>query len=89
MGADFSDINNDGKFDFLASDMAGSNHYRDKLSMGSMSGPDSDSWFLNFPTPPQYMRNTLFLNTGTNRFMEIAYMVSVLPKVLIPFLLHH
>ena len=77
MGADFSDINNDGKFDFLASDMAGSNHYRDKLSMGSMSGPDSDSWFLNFPTPPQYMRNTLFLNTGTNRFMEIAYLAGL------------
>ena len=77
MGADFSDINNDGKFDFLASDMAGSNHYRDKLSMGSMSGPDSDSWFLNFPTPPQYMRNTVFLNTGTQRFMEIAYLTGL------------
>ena len=77
MGADFSDINNDGKFDFLASDMAGSNHYRDKLSMGSMSGPDSDAWFLNFPTPPQYMRNTLFLNTGTDRFMEIAYLAGL------------
>ena len=77
MGADFSDINNDGKIDFLASDMAGSNHYRDKLSMGSMSGPDSDAWFLNFPTPPQYMRNTLFLNTGTNRFMEIAYLAGL------------
>ena len=74
MGSDYSDINNDGRMDFLASDMAGSNHYRDKLSMGSMSGPDSDSWFLNFPTPPQYMRNALYLNTGTSRFMEVAYL---------------
>ena len=48
MGSDYSDINNDGRLDFLASDMAGSNHYRDKLSMGSKSGPESDSWFLNF-----------------------------------------
>ena len=77
MGSDYSDINNDGKIDFLASDMAGSNHYRDKVSMGSMSGPDSDAWFLNFPNPPQYMRNALYLNTGTTRFMEVAYLTGL------------
>ena len=74
MGSDYSDINNDGKMDLMASDMAGSNHYRDKVSMGSMSGPDSEAWFLNFPSPPQYMRNVLYLNTGTERFMEVAYL---------------
>ena len=74
MGSDFGDINNDGQLDYLASDMAGTNHYRDKLSMGNMSGPDSRAWFLNFPTPPQYMRNALFLNTGTSRFMETAFL---------------
>jgi len=57
--------------------MAGSNHYRDKLSMGSMSGPNSDAWFLNFPNPPQYMRNALYLNTGTDRFMEVAYLTGL------------
>jgi len=77
MGSDYSDINNDGRIDFLASDMAGSNHYRDKLSMGSMSGPESDSWFLNFPDPPQYMRNALYLNTGTERFMEVGYLTGL------------
>ena len=77
MGADYSDINNDGRMDFLASDMAGSNHYRDKVSMGSMSGPNSDAWFLNFPDPPQYMRNALYLNTGTERFMEVAYLTGL------------
>ena len=77
MGSDFADINNDGRVDFLASDMAGSNHYRDKLSMGSMSGPSSDAWFLNFPNPPQYMRNALYLNTGTDRFMEIAHLTGL------------
>ena len=25
------------------------------------------------PSPPQYMRNALYLNTGTDRFMEVAY----------------
>jgi hypothetical protein len=77
MGADYADVNNDGRIDFLASDMAGSNHYRDKLSMGSMSGPNSDAWFLNFPNPPQYMRNALYLNTGTDRFMEVAYLTGL------------
>ncbi|MBT3217354.1 MAG: hypothetical protein HOD97_07090 [Candidatus Marinimicrobia bacterium] len=77
MGSDYSDINNDGWIDYLASDMAGSNHYRDKLSMGSMSGPNSDAWFLNFPNPPQYMRNALYLNTGTDRFMEVAYLTGL------------
>ena len=77
MGSDYSDINNDGRMDFMSSDMAGSNHYRDKVSMGSMSGPNSEAWFLNFPNPPQYMRNTLFLNTGTERFMEVAYLTGL------------
>ena len=40
MGSDYGDVNNDGRMDYLASDMAGTNHYRDKLSMGAMSGPE-------------------------------------------------
>ena len=74
MGSDFADINNDGKLDYLASDMAGTNHYRDKLSMGSMSGPDSNAWFLNAVEPPQYMRNALYVNTGTEKFGEAAFL---------------
>ena len=77
MGSDFTDINHDGLVDYLASDMAGTTHYRDKLSMGAMSGPDSEAWFLNWPTPPQYMRNCLFVNTGTPRFLEVAAMAGI------------
>ena len=77
MGADFADIDNDGRFDFLASDMAGTNHYRDKLSMGAMSGPDSLAWFLNWPETPQYMRNALYYNTGTERLMEVAFLTGL------------
>lgn len=77
MGSDFADINNDGRFDYLATDMAGSTHYRDKLSMGEMSGQDSMLWFLNWPTPPQYMRNALYLNTGTSNFMEVAFLTGL------------
>lgn len=77
MGSDFGDINHDGLVDYFATDMAGTSHYRDKLSMGAMSGPDSDAWFLNWPTPPQYMRNCFFLNTGNRRFMEVAAMTGM------------
>ena len=74
MGSDVADINNDGHLDYMASDMAGSTHYKEKMSMGNMTGRESDSWFLNFPTPRQYMRNAVYLNTGTGRFMEVAHL---------------
>ncbi|MDB4449193.1 FG-GAP-like repeat-containing protein, partial [bacterium] len=73
MGSDVADINNDGLFDYMASDMAGSDHYKEKMSMGNMTGKESDSWFLNWPIPAQYMRNVVYLNTGTGRFNEIAF----------------
>lgn len=69
MGADAGDIDNDGRLDFFAADMAGTNHFKQKLSMGDM---DDDGWFLEHPEPRQYMRNAVYLNTGTPRFMEIA-----------------
>lgn len=69
MGADAGDIDNDGRLDFFAADMAGTNHFKQKLSMGDMT---DDGWFLEAATPPQYMRNAVYLNTGTDRFMEIA-----------------
>jgi len=74
MGSDVADINNDGRLDYMASDMAGSTHYKEKMSMGNMTGRESDSWFLNFPSPRQYMRNAVYLNTGTGRFMEVAHL---------------
>lgn len=77
MGSDVSDINNDGLFDYMASDMAGSDHYKEKMSMGNMTGKDSDSWFLNWPTPAQYMRNAVYVNTGTGRFNEAAFLTGM------------
>ncbi len=77
MGSDVADINNDGLFDYMASDMAGSDHYKEKMSMGNMTGKDSDSWFLNWPTPPQYMRNAVYLNTGTGSFNEVAFLTGM------------
>lgn len=74
MGCDIADVNNDGWLDLMGSDMSGSSHYAQKASMGDMG---SLAWFLDHPVPRQYARNTLYLNTGTERFNEIAQLAGV------------
>ena len=36
-----------------------------------------DAWFMDLSDPPQVMRNALFVNTGTGRFLEVAQMAGV------------
>lgn len=74
MGADVGDINNDGMLDLITTDMAPMTHYRSKLTMGDMS---TFSWFLDGAEPRQYMRNALFVNTGTGHFFEAAQLAGV------------
>ncbi|MDQ8198151.1 FG-GAP-like repeat-containing protein [Pelagicoccus enzymogenes] len=74
MGSDFGDINNDGRLDLLTSDMANTTHFKSKVTMGDMGG-----WvdFFDAQVTPQYMKNALFLNSGTHRFMEVAKMTGL------------
>jgi hypothetical protein len=74
MGSDAGDINNDGKLDFLASDMSGTTHYKRQIGLGDIA---AERWFLNYPNPPQYMRNAVYLNAGNGRFMEAAYLAGL------------
>ena len=74
MGADLADINNDGLIDFMTADMSGTTHLKQKLSMGDMS---SSGWFLTSAEPRQNMRNAMYLNTATDRFMEVASMAGL------------
>ena len=74
MGADQADINNDGLVDFMASDMAATTHRGAKLSMGDM---DRSRWFLESARPRQYMRNAVYLNAGTGRLMEAAFLTGL------------
>lgn len=71
MGSDVADLNNDGRLDFMATDMSATTHYKQKISMGNM---ESRKWFLVSAVPRQYMRNAVYLNTGTDRFMEVAHL---------------
>jgi len=74
MGTDVADVNNDGLFDLMGSDMAGSSHYKSKIGMGDM---EKSSWFLTTSRPPQYMRNALYLNAGMGRFLEVAQLAGL------------
>ena len=71
MGADFADVNNDGRFDLLVADMAATAHEKDQRTMAGsrLRGQKHDE---SSPVPPQYMRNALYLNTGAGRFREAA-----------------
>jgi len=74
MGADCGDINNDGLMDILVADMAGTTHYKSKTTMGIMG---SSKWIMQTADPSQYMRNCLYVNTGTGRFLEAAFMAGL------------
>lgn len=74
MGSDAGDLNGDGKLDFIAADMAASTHYKQKVNMGDM---DENGWFLEYGTPRQSMRNAVYINTGTPRFLEVAQMAGL------------
>ena len=37
MGSDFADINNDGRYDYLSTDMSATTHFKQKTMMGAMT----------------------------------------------------
>src|SRR5690606_26818949 len=74
MGADAADLNNDGKVDLVVADMSATTHYKQKVSMGSMGNSRE---FLMTAVPRQYMRNTVFLNSGAGRMLEAAYLTGL------------
>ena len=74
MGSDAGDVDNDGWLDYFSSDMAGTTHRKRMTALGETT---EVRWFLEMPTPRQAMRNTLFQNTGTGVFREVANMAGV------------
>jgi len=74
MGADCADLNNDGRLDFISADMMATTHYKWHISNGEMG---DRRWFLENVWPRQTSHNTLFLNTGTDQFMEVAFLANL------------
>lgn len=74
MGCDIADLNGDGRMDLLVADMAGTTHYKSKVTMGEMS---SSREFLLTAEPRQYMHNALLLNSGTGRLSDVAQMAGL------------
>ncbi len=71
MGSDLGDVNNDGLMDLFVADMAPTSHQKDQRTVAVMRSflkdpPDTSA------AAPQYMRNALYINTGTGRFLEAA-----------------
>jgi hypothetical protein len=76
MGSDSGDISNDGRIDLLVTDMAATTHEQDQRGMAeSRSHTAEDD--RNPDAAPQYERNALYLNTGTGRCLEAAYLAGM------------
>jgi hypothetical protein len=70
MGTDVGDLNNDGLVDLVATDMAGTTHYKAMVGVGDL---DRTGWFMEMGRPRQTMRNAVYLNAGSGHpFLEVA-----------------
>ena len=76
MSADAGDLNNDGLVDFLVTDMRDRNH---KQFMTGMEEIGRGLWEMERVTDliPQYMWNAVYLNSGTDRFQEVAHLTGM------------
>jgi hypothetical protein len=76
MGSDLADINNDGHTDILSLDMLPEDLLTYKTSGLEYPYPIYRQ-YLNNGFAPQYMQNTLQLNSGRGTFSEIAYLSGI------------
>lgn len=76
MGADSGDLNNDGRVDFIITDMRDRNH---REFMTGMEEIGRGLWELERVSDliPQYMWNAVYVNTGTDRFAEAAHLTGM------------
>lgn len=76
MGADLADVNNDGLIDLLVGEMAATTHEKDMRAMAEVRSRGQDP-ADGSAEPPQYLSNALYLNTGTGRFLEAAFLAGL------------
>ncbi len=76
MGLDIGDINNDALHDIVVTDMNPGNNYRQKTNMPSMN-PNLFWTRINEGLHPQFMRNVLQLNQGSDLFSDIGQLAGI------------
>ena len=76
MGADLGDVNNDGRIDFFVADMAATSRQKDQRGMAALRVQMQDQQD-DASAAPQMVRNALYLNTGTGRMLEAAYLTGL------------
>jgi hypothetical protein len=74
MSADSGDLNNDGLIDFMVTDMRDRGHRKFMTGLEEMG---RGLWEMERVPEliPQYMWNAVYLNTGTDRYQEIAHLI--------------
>ena len=77
MGSDTGDLDQDGRIDFLVADMAATSHEQDHRGMAYSRTLLSNAIEPATTLAPQYSHNALFLNTGTGRSREAAYLAGL------------
>jgi len=76
MGADLGDVNNDGHIDLLVADMSPTSRYKDHRGMAKLRAGIGEN--EEHPqAAPQFMRNSLFLNTGAGIVLEGAFLAGL------------
>ena len=77
MGSDLGDVNNDGRIDLIVAEMAATTHQKDQRAMAASRSLIARDPPENSSVAPQYFRNALYLNTGTGRCLEAAFLAGV------------
>ncbi len=75
MGSDLGDVNNDGLIDLLVADMAATTHQKDQNSIAESRERDEEA--DNSAAAMKLHRSALYLNTGTGRALEGAYLAGI------------
>jgi hypothetical protein len=77
MGSDLGDVNNDGLIDLVVAEMAATSHEKDQRAMAGSRALISQDPPEGSTAVPQYFRNALYLNTGIDRFLEVAFLAGL------------